>query len=632
MDGQLRLQRYEEDYAVAQFIPRKGYYGKSSRPLVHRRLDSIQEPFRIILINGVVSSLQFKAGEPGWSANFKRAIASVFLLHGDEPGAFVFNEAGLNGFCNIDYYIEKRDGNETLYVRKTPDVTTCRPFINGIHEIRSNLPLSPCKTQDRFSIEESVVVAMATEYSLRIITDANQKESYVLRSAEVEYISNIHTFEVDGESQYVTSDLKIDLRSESQITRQFDIRLSLPPQTASLHYTYYENYKKSSEYTTLAEKYLNKLVDTLEKRDVDFENPYDDTVAEIFRVVGLLDAESLRNLFAKFDIGTSYRQETIKNLFLEILPRVGTKASVVLITELIISKSVKPIIAVQLVTAMPFYVTELGMDVVKLCEPFLSLTPDRPDVRDVAILSYATLIYKTFSANQMTADQFDRYVKRYFELFLRAVDYEQQLLFIQALGNLQLGNVAQYLAPIIRDSSRSTDLRYLAMWATMPTSYLRSEQSYEIFWPIFEKPSNPIELRIAAMTVLLFSNPSPGRLLSLHAILLNEPSSHLLHFYRTTIISMSESTYPCYEGLRQTLNYMQRHLPKTKEPERFWVTGNYIFDYRDANYGTAGLLQAMLIGDEVADVPYIGYFKFASEALGRVNGQFGVSNQNFLFI
>ena len=51
------------------------------------------------------------------------------------------------------------------------------------------------------------------------------------------------------------------------------------------------------------------------------------------------------------------------------------------------------------------------------------------------------------------------------------MDYEQQMLYLEAMGNLQLGNVAQYLEPIIKaDYSQNTDIRFLAIFATMPTA------------------------------------------------------------------------------------------------------------------------------------------------------------------
>jgi hypothetical protein len=61
--------------------------------------------------------------------------------------------------------------------------------------------------------------------------------------------------------------------------------------------------------------------------------------------------------------------------------------------------------------------------------------------------------------------------------FTDSFDYEQQMLYLEAMGNLQLGNVASYLQPIIQaDYSQTTDIRFLAMFATMPTAYTRPNE------------------------------------------------------------------------------------------------------------------------------------------------------------
>lgn len=68
---------------------------------------------------------------------------------------------------------------------------------------------------------------------------------------------------------------------------------------------------------------------------------------------------------------------------------------------------------------------------------------------------------------------------------------------------------------------------------------------------------------------------------------------------------------------------MHRHLPQKPEP-RYWVTGNYIFDYRDSKFGIGAMLQTFLVGDPKSDMPVVFYFKFDTEALGKFTGQLAV--------
>lgn len=65
---------------------------------------------------------------------------------------------------------------------------------------------------------------------------------------------------------------------------------------------------------------------------------------------------------------------------------------------------------------------------------------------------------------------------------------------------------------------------------------------------------------------------------------------------------------------------MVRHLPK--EPaKRYWVTGNYIFDYRNNQFGIGASLQALLIANSKTHLPQIAFFKLEQEGLGKYISQ-----------
>lgn len=131
-------------------------------------------------------------------------------------------------------------------------------------------------------------------------------------------------------------------------------------------------------------------------------------------------------------------------------------------------------------------------------------------------------------------------------------DYENKLLYLQALGNLKLGKVPDYLDPIIRDELQSDDIRFMATWikeSVAERSTASERTNYETFWPIFENRSASIELRVAAFMTLLTSNPTSARLMSIHNLMDNETNPHLINFYRTTLLSLAGTTQPCYQKL-----------------------------------------------------------------------------------
>lgn len=119
---------------------------------------------------------------------------------------------------------------------------------------------------------------------------------------------------------------------------------------------------------------LGSLADSLENRQIHFDEPYENRVVEIIRYFSRCDIESLKILYKSINVGTSYRQETMRNLFYDIIPRTGTRASVLLTRDLITENLCKPTTAIQLLISLPFHITEMSADLVLDCEPLMWLS------------------------------------------------------------------------------------------------------------------------------------------------------------------------------------------------------------------------------------------------------------------
>lgn len=49
---------------------------------------------------------------------------------------------------------------------------------------------------------------------------------------------------------------------------------------------------------------------------------------------------------------------------------------------------------------------------------------DRPDIKQVAVLSFATLVHQTRLENRIDETVFEKYVKKYFELFMSKYEFK----------------------------------------------------------------------------------------------------------------------------------------------------------------------------------------------------------------
>jgi Lipoprotein amino terminal region len=352
--------------------------------------------------------------EPIWSANIKRAIASLFQLEGNsENGAYVSNEFGLYGLCQTEYYVV--NNTDALMISKIYDMDRCSPYPGGIFDVRSNIPLNMCE-------EKQPLAAMTSRLGdYKLMKLPNSK--YLLKTIKAETKSNVQATE-SYYPQFIFTKVTVDLESNGPLVDK--IKFNETENTYLSEFTYVPPKeatggrapKSSEQILKTVNDFLLELANRLEDVQLNFDEPYMEIVSEIVRLIETMDYETLKKLYDQIDIGTSYLQETSRNIFLEILPRVGTAPSVLLTKYLVMEKHVRPTTAVQLLISLPFFISELSADLVKECEEFLHVGNDRPDVKHSAVLSYATIIYKAFVARAITADQFEKYVKSFFDLFL----------------------------------------------------------------------------------------------------------------------------------------------------------------------------------------------------------------------
>lgn len=175
--------------------------------------------------------------------------------------------------------------------------------------------------------------------------------------------------------------LLLNFLNETAIDNPIDIETGMAETESSLEFhpldlndpTGGRHPQQQDERISEALQLFNSLTEGLESSDLKFNEPFDRTVSDIINVMSRMSLDSLKKVFLEVDIGTSYRQETIRNIFFEIIPRIGTKASVLLTKDLVLDKSVKPTTAVQLLMSLPFHIFELSSDLVKECEPLLTL-------------------------------------------------------------------------------------------------------------------------------------------------------------------------------------------------------------------------------------------------------------------
>ncbi|GBP82999.1 hypothetical protein EVAR_58446_1 [Eumeta japonica] len=228
-------------------------------------------------------------------------------------------------------------------------------------------------------------------------------------------------------------------------------------------------------------------------------NPHCASVGGLWpkEIMSQLDYDSLLKLYEDLAVGTSYETETSRNIFFEMLPHLKSSASALLVKYLVIEsklehemkmftfffqQSIEDTTLLSLIRKLPFNVANYSEDLLTQMEAFTILAQDfKKDIRYACILSYATLAHYTYTNGGCSADYFGNIVTKYFKMYTGGLPgYQDRLIWLQGLSNLQVGPVHNYLAPKIMNSSTNLHERFLGLWAMI--SNVAADPSLEAFF------------------------------------------------------------------------------------------------------------------------------------------------------
>ncbi|XP_031777418.1 uncharacterized protein LOC100114520 isoform X2 [Nasonia vitripennis] len=368
-------------------------------------------------------------------------------------------------------------------------------------------------------------------------------------------------------------------------------------------------------------KSISKLLDRLSQRlenpglDTEINNLHNTTISVLLYYLSMLNRADLQAAFNNIS-GTSYKEETVRNMFLEALPQVGTTEAALFVLELIQSQTVSDITAIQLLTHLPFHVRKPDVQLLLGLQPLLNLhNKISSEVQHTGILTFGTLVYKT-CLSFCPYEMLDDYVKLYLDKFTESKEYEKKMVWLEGLSNIQLGRVVEFLEPIASgNSAESRHLRVLAAWASLPTAPLRPDVIYPVYWPILVNRTEHLEMRVAALTLLIVSNPTPSRLISLYWYLKGEPSRHLYNYFYTTLKSIERTKFPCYTHMGGIAAQFARILHKPV-PNEHIITGNYLFDYQDSRRNFGALINGIVIANSLTNIPEVAYITLHNHGSG----------------
>ncbi|XP_018353413.1 PREDICTED: uncharacterized protein LOC108755104 [Trachymyrmex septentrionalis] len=566
------------------------------------------KPFRLSYNKGLIENFSTET-EPVWTTNIKRSIAGILqldLFNLEKEIASHSSEINHYGKCDIDYIVSPEDDNRLI--RKSFDPRMC---IGHPSHYWSNVPKVQCTDDDQNPILKS------SERVYQLKTDGFVHNIISVNASGGIYVQ---PFQSMGEAHYHFVRQTIELTSVKDIANKIIINNL---RTTVLQHELPEidlTQGRGTPDKNFIFKSISHLLDRLSHRlenpglDTEIHNLHNTTISVLLYYLGMLDRVDLRKAYTRIS-GTSYKEETIRNMFLEALPQVGSRESALFILDLVQGNEVSDMSAIQLLMRLPFHIKKPDVQLLVNLQPLLTL-PNKicAEVQNTAILTYGTLIYKTCLVH-CPYEMLDDYVRLYLDKFTETTLYEQKIIWLEGLANIQLGKVVEFLEPIATDNNaESRHFRVLAAWASIPTAPLRPDVIYPVYWPILLNRTEHLEMRVAALTLLIVSSPTPNRLISLYWYMQNEPNQHLYNYFYTMLKSMERTTYPCYRRISKIAAQFSRVLRVPNN--EYMITGNYLIDYQDSLRRFGAMLHGIIIANPSTNIPEVIYVTLNNYASG----------------
>lgn len=584
----------------------------------------LTKPFRIIYEkSGRVLGISLDDKESENVKNIKKSIAAILQMDMERisltetvPRGFMAREKSIY-HRETDYLYSVVPYGDIIEVEKLHDMPSDGRMFHGMF---TNLVPLGCERR----MERPVTHDSRRKYIL-----TKKDDRFVCKKISASGTITFYPFNVKSDAYFVLAnqtmklvDLKpvekqIELKSETFID-DLTQRMFTEMENGAIHDVTHGRMKVSMD--KLMQEMLVMLDDIVKYvrlNHIKVDTPdikHGQSITRLTRLMMMMDKPTLIQMFEQLIQKKSELDREKLDVFLQILPLVGTRASLMCIKDLIWQKKVKDEVAINMLEVMPMYVKMPRLQMLTDMEMMIAEddTITWP-VRKAAILCFSVLVDKVHRRNTFDHERFlrhedrirdrevtevrttemDKYVMEFINRIRKQTDkYEHQKVYLEALQNMRLDIIPQLLEPLIRGKwFEDRHLRLLGMWAVVGPLMRDSERVMEMFWPIMSNRHEYPELRASAYFLIMESNPSKTALLNMFWFMHSERDRELYHFYYTHIKNLLRTTEPCRLEFRQHLREIFKYL---QTPDETTLSGYYQVDYMDPKYKFGGGLSGII--------------------------------------
>lgn len=602
-------------------------HGEHAVPIEEKMKDLVK-PFKVVYdTTGKVMTISSHSSENEYVTNMKKAIAAVVQLdiskiqmdlHGKQH-SFTTDEQSIQGKVDTYYNVEPK--GDKIIVTKILDTDNH----HTIHHVMTNTQKTICDIKPDYPYSQY----SKRHYVIEQGKSGNKVVSEVIARGGI----GLHLFK-GKEAYYLHTQQKMHLLEVKPAQQHMEV-VADHYENAISHSLHTEGYSKGLKETIDQQQLksevirsLGKAVDYLHENHVHMDTPdvmKGQLINRIKSMLSMTDLPVLQQIHDTLKQKTSEHDLQVLELYHQMLPFVGSHASLQHIKQLITQKKVKDSVAVHMLQVMPLHVKAPTQQVVTDMEELLNLDGSiNAAVRKTAILSFSILVNKAHKFeksvqhhevdiqeihhehhdmrehHETETSVYDKYVHNIVSKLRATNDFAKQKLYLEALYNMRLKSIYAYLEPAIEGKWWDTDdFRLRALWAVVPLIQDQPHKVFSWYWPYLSDTSKLTEHRVEAFYAIMHSQPETVHLVDISWLMKTETNKELYHVFYTYVQAMMRTTNHCAQHFRTRVTEIFNSLPKLDKQS---ISGFYLSDFHDKEFDFGGGMSTLVLSTNTTKV------------------------------